>query len=170
MTTLTKLAKNANLRPVTSATAIRCSPFAEAKTHLSEVMTDVVHRHHPQVIGRHGGREQMLLMGLDDLGAMLESFRFDPRVSVSDGEFVVRLPELNLVAGGATYEEAIQELVGLVEDYSEEFLPRLDFYTQTDRRRHLPWILRFALTPENSRAALFAEPPRDAGELATAAA
>jgi Antitoxin of toxin-antitoxin, RelE / RelB, TA system len=170
MTTLTKPTKTATLRSVMSATAIPCSPFAEAKTHLSEVMTDVVHHHHPQVIGRHGGREQMLLMGLDDLGAMLETFRFDPRVSVSDGEFVVRLPELNLVSGGVTYEEAIEELVELIEDYSEQFFPRLDFYMQTDRRRHLPWLLRFALTPEDSRAELFAQHPGDAEGLATAAA
>jgi hypothetical protein len=145
-------------------------PFAEAKTRLSEVMTDVVHGHHPQVIGRHGGREQMLLVGLDDIAAVLESFRFDPRVSISDGEFVVRLPELDLVAGGARYEDAVEELVELVEDYSETFLPRLDFFMQTDRRLHLPWLLRFALTPEGDRAELFAQPPRDSEKPATASA
>jgi predicted RNase H-like HicB family nuclease len=133
-------------------------------------MNDVVHRHHPQVVGRHRGKERMLLMGLDDISAVLESFRFEPRVSVSDGAFVIRLPELNLVSGGATYEDAIAELVELVEEYSEEFLPRLDFYMQTDRRQHLPWLLRFALTPEESRSKMLAEPPVGVEEPATAAA
>lgn len=140
--------------------------FAEAKSQLSEVMTDVVHRHQPQVVDRHSGKELMLLMALDDLAAMLESFRFDPRVSVSDGEFVVRLPELNLISGGASYEEAIAELVELVEQYGEDFLDRLDFYMQTDRRRHLPWLLRFALTAPERRTELFAEVPAEANQPA----
>jgi predicted RNase H-like HicB family nuclease len=139
--------------------------FAEAKSRLSEVMTDVVHRHQPQVIDRHNGKELMLLMGLADLSALLESFRFDPRVTVSDGEFVVRLPELNLIAAGESYEEAIAELVELVEQYGEDFLARLDFYAQTDRRQHLPWLLRFALTPPEQRAGLFADVPEHVREL-----
>jgi hypothetical protein len=155
---LTNLSKKTILENMTTVT-LPSRRFAAAKTGLSEVMTDVVHRHHPQVVDRHGGKEQMLLMGRDDVIALLETFRFDPRVSVSDGEFVVRLPELNLIAGGSTYAEAIDELAELVDAYCEEFFPRFDFYMQTDRRRHLPWLLKFALTPPERRAELFAEPP-----------
>ena len=59
-----------------------------------------------------------------DLG--LEDFRFEPKVSVSDGEFVIRLPELGLVAGGETYEKAVSELVELAEQQAEEYLDRLE--------------------------------------------
>jgi hypothetical protein len=141
-------------------TLIPCRGFAEAKTDLSEVMTDVVHRHHPLLVGRHRGKEQMLLMGLDEVGAMLELFRFDPQVSISDEEFVVRLPELNLIAGGPSFEGALEELVALAEQYSEDFFSRIDFYMQTDRRHQFPWLLRFAITPPGRRADLFSEPPR----------
>jgi hypothetical protein len=37
------------------------------------------------------------------------------RVSVSDGEFVVRSPQLNLIAGGPSHEDALAELVELAE-------------------------------------------------------
>ena len=134
-------------------------PFAEAKSQLSGVMNEVVRGHHPQVVDRHSGKEAMLLMGLDELQALLEPFEFHAHVSVSDGEFVVRLAELNLIAGGSSYEEALDELANLVEAYAEEFLERTDFYMQTDRREHLPWLLRFALTPAEERADLLARVP-----------
>jgi hypothetical protein len=54
-------------------------PFSEAKAKLSDVMTDVVHRHHPQVVDRRGGKERMILMAVGDLADVLESFTFGPR-------------------------------------------------------------------------------------------
>lgn len=152
------------------STLLPSKGLSSAKKHFSEVMTDVVHHHHPQVVDRHHGREQMLLMGVDDVDVLLEPFRFDPRVSVSGDEFVVRLPELNLVAGGATYDAAIEELVQLVEEYSEDFLSRFDFYMQTDRRRHVPFLLRFAVTPNERRLGLLSEPPPDARDRTPTAA
>jgi hypothetical protein len=37
------------------------------------------------------------------------------RVSISNGEFVMRLPGPNLIAGGPSYETALDELVELAE-------------------------------------------------------
>ena len=158
------------MRTMPRETLIPSSAFAEAKSKLSRVMDDVVHGHHPQLVDRHRGRDQMLLMGVAEAAAMLEQFRFDPRVRFSDDEVVVRVPELNLIAGGATYDEALEELLGLVEEYSADFISRFDFYMQTDRRDHLPWLLRFAITPPEDRAGLFSEAPRDASRRLHAAA
>jgi prevent-host-death family protein len=129
--------------------------FAQAKAKLSDLMDQAVHGHRMQVIDRHRGKEQAMLVSVADMGMLLENFEFDPRVSVSEGEFVVRLPELSLVAGGATFDAALDELVELVEAQAEEFLARLDFYMQTDRRRQLAWFLKFALTPQSERRSLF---------------
>jgi len=92
---------------------------------------------------------------------LLEGFSFHPRVSVSEGEFVVRLPELGLVAGGESYEAALEELIDLVGAQAEDFLDRLDFYMQTDRRGQLAYLLKFALTAPDERHSLFssAAPP-----------
>jgi hypothetical protein len=159
-----------NIRAMPCETLIPSSAFAEAKSHLSKVMDDVVHGHHPQLVDRHSGRDRMLLMGVTEAAAMLEQFRFEPRVRVSEDEVVVRLPELNLIAGGATYDEALEGLLDLVEEYSADFISRFDFYMQTNRRDHLPWLLRFAITPPEHRAELFFEPPRDALRRVPAAA
>jgi hypothetical protein len=59
-------------------------------------------------------------------------------VSVSKGEFVLRQPELGLIAGGASFEEAAQALEELTLAYAEQFFDRLGFYMQTDRVEHMP--------------------------------
>lgn len=133
--------------------------FSEAKARLSELMTTVVHGHRPRVVDRHHGKEEMLLVGRDDLLAMLESFQFEPQVSVSEGEFVVRLPELGLIAGGESFDLALEELVELAEAYAEQYLSRLSFYMETPRRQQLPWVARFALTVSDDRRRLFMPTP-----------
>lgn len=145
-------------------------PFAQAKARLSELMSQVVHRHLPVLIDRHRGRERALLVSAEDAAALLESFRFEPVVSLSAGEFVVRLPQLNLIAGGESYEDAIAELVELIEEYAEDFLERWEFYRHTDRWRHAPWLLRFALTPAPQRRELLTHVAGGSGEpVATSA-
>ena len=129
--------------------------FAQAKARFSDVMDQAVHGHRVQVIDRHRGKERAVLVSESDLGVLLESFEFQPKVSVSDGEFVIRLPELNVIAGGETYEAALAELVEIVEIQARDFFERLDFVLQTDRRGQLPWLLKFAVTPAEERIALF---------------
>ena len=133
--------------------------FAQAKAKLSDLMDRAVHDHRLQVIDRHRGKEQAVLVSVEDLGMLLEGFEFHPRVSVSDGEFVVRLPELNLIAGGASYEDALGELVELAEQQAQNFLGRLDYYMQTDRRGQLGWLLKLALTAPDQRRSLLSPPP-----------
>jgi hypothetical protein len=133
--------------------------LSEAKATLSDVMSGVVHRHQPMVIERHGGKEAMLLLGLSDVQPLLDHFRFNTRSSVSEGEFVLRQPELNLVAGGETFEQAASELEELAVAYAERYFERLGFYAQTDRVEQMPWLLRLILTPEADRRALLVGAP-----------
>jgi hypothetical protein len=117
-------------------------------------MSGVVHDHQPTVIERHGGKEAMLLLGLSDMGPLLDHFRFHTVSSVSKGEFVLRQAELGLVAGGETFEQAASELQELAVAYAERYFERLHFYAQTDRAEQMPWLLRLVLTPEADRRAL----------------
>lgn len=144
--------------------------FAQAKAKLSDLMDQAVHGHRVQVIDRHRGKERAVLVSVDDLGMLLESFEFHPRVSVSKGEFVIRLPELNLIAGGASYDDALGELVELAEQQAQNFLDRLDYYMQTDRRGQLGWLLKLALTSPDERRSLFssAPPAEEVGAAQTA--
>ncbi len=138
--------------------------LSEAKATLSDVMSGVVHRHQPMVIERHGGKEAMLLLGLSDMQPLLDHFRFHTRSSVSEGEFVLRQPELNLVAGGDTFEQAASELEELAVAYAERYFERLGFYAQTDRVEQMPWLLRLILTPEANRRALLIGAPEHPSE------
>lgn len=141
--------------------------FAQAKAKLSDLMDQAVHDHRLQLIDRHRGKEQAVLVSVADMELLLEGFQFHPKVSVSDGEFVVRLPELNLIAGGNSYEEAIDELVELAEQQAQNFLARLDFYMQTDKRAQLAWLLKVALTSPQERSRLFFAPaPEPESEVA----
>lgn len=131
--------------------------FSEAKSRLSDLMTAVVHEHRPKAVGRHRGKEAMFLIGREEVLALLESFEFSPQVSVSDDEFVVRLPELGLIAADESLEAAFDELVELAEECAEQYLARYEFYRETDRRRQLPWVARIAFTRPEARRDLFIE-------------
>ncbi len=85
---------------------------------------------------------------------LLDHFDFHTLSSVSDGEFVLRQSELNLVAGGETFEHAALELDELVLAYAERYFERLSVYAQTDRAEQMPWLVRLILTPEADRRAL----------------
>jgi hypothetical protein len=141
----------------TSSPVIETLAFSDAKAKLSDLMTSVVHDHRPMAVGRHRGKEEMFLVGRDELTALLEGFDFHPKVTVSQGEFVVRLPELGLIAGGPSLDEALDELVELAEAYAEDYFGRLEFFKQTDRRRELPWVARIAFTAAADRRALFVQ-------------
>ncbi len=145
------------MNPASSA-VIETLAFSEAKAKLSDLMTAVVHGHQLKAVGRHQGKEEMFLVGREELIALLEGFTFQPKVSVSEGEFVVRLPELGLIAGGPSLDEAVEELVDLAEAYAEDYLERIGFFKQTDRRGQLPWVARIAFTPADERRSLFLPP------------
>lgn len=133
--------------------------FSEAKAKLSDLMTAVVHGHRPKAVDRHHGKEEMYLFGREEIMALLESFEFQPKVSVSEGEFVIRLPELGLISGGESFDEALDELVELAEEYAQQYFERFEFYRETDRRQQLPWVARVAVTPAEERRQLFVRGP-----------
>jgi hypothetical protein len=120
-------------------------------------MTQVVHEHAPQIVSRHRGKEEMLLVGTRDLVRFLDSFRFDPRLTIEPDEVTAELEELGLVGFGGTADEAMQDLVEELRIYAQDFFERASFYAQTDRAGHAPWLLRFAVTPPERQLDLLYE-------------
>lgn len=152
----------------TEETVLPSISFTEAKAGLSGLMTEVVHGHRPEVIERHGGKETAVLMAREDLLTLLAEYRFRPLVSIDGGEATAVLEELGLIGSGANFEEAMEDLVGELRRYAHRFLvERPSFYLQSDRVRHVPWLLRFALTPADEQLGLLYEDSRaNAEELA----
>ncbi len=134
---------------------IETLPFSEAKAHLSDLMTSVVHGFQPKAIQRHRGKEEMFLVPQALMLAMVENIAFQPRVSVAPGEFVVRLPELNLIGGGDTLDAAMDELVDVASAFAKQYLERLRFYQESEHLARFPWIAKIAFTPAEARRGLF---------------
>lgn len=137
--------------------AIRALPFSEAKARLSELMNEVVHRHRPQLVERHGGKETMALLPIDDLALLLQPFHFEVEMSVAKGETTAVLHRFDLIGTGKTAEEALDALLDVLRDYAQVFIERWDFYRHTDRAQLLPQVLRFALTPADRQRDLLLE-------------
>ena len=110
-------------------------PFSPAKSQLSEVMTEVVFRHQIRVVSRHHGKEQMLLVGADDLVAMLAGQEFDVRVVFDEGEVTTFVEGLDVLGFGETLDEAIDDFLNKLREYTTRFFQDLTKYLATSRRR-----------------------------------
>lgn len=135
--------------------------FSPAKGALSNLMSKVVNAHQPQMIGRFSGREEMLLIQPGDMERALASFRFDPQVTYSEGEVTAALPDLSLLGFGTTLDEAVGDLVEELRNLTRRFFDKPALYLETERAAQYPWLLRFAITPEERQIDLMYEEPRD---------
>lgn len=136
-------------------------PFSEAKSNFSGFVSDVVRKHALRVLDRGRGQEQLLAIPVEDLLRGLAACRLDALVSAGERSLIARLPRFGLVASGDTFERAIDALHDELVDYCEDFFSDFDFYRHTSRIAHLPFLLRFALTPPDDRRALLLEEPAE---------
>lgn len=142
--------------------------FTEAKSHLSTLMDEVVHRHRPKVIDRHKGRESMLALPTEDAVEIFLSAAFTPlEVAFDDGEVIVTATALSLIGEGSDLDSALGDLGEEVDDFARAYFDRFEFYRHTPDRELAPFLLRFLLTDRDQRPALLLEPLRR-GEMGTA--
>jgi prevent-host-death family protein len=135
--------------------------FTDAKRNLSELMTEVVHEHRPVQVNRHAGKEQMFLVARRELEDLLElsGQRFETRVIFDEGEVSVSLPAFSLIGAGESFDEAVDDLLAVLRQYCAQYLERLEFYRQTDRRGLLALVFLFSLTPPEEQRELLLHPP-----------
>ena len=129
-------------------------PFSPAKSHLSEVMTEVVFLHQMRVVSRHNGKEQMLLVGADDLAAMLSDQVLDVRVVFDEGEVTTFVEGMDVLGFGETLDEATEDLLSKLREYTARYFQDLTRYLATSRRTHGALLLRFALADEEGKRAM----------------
>lgn len=135
--------------------------FSLAKAQLSDLMTDVYHQHRPHLVSRHRGKEQMLLVGREDLARMLAGQRLDVGVVYDDGEVTLRIPELGILGFGDTYEEAAEDLLSELEVYASSYFQNPARYAFTSRASHAGVLMRFAISSPEERLAMLSEAPVD---------
>ena len=106
------------------------------------VFTDVVQHHRPQVI-RRGASDRGLLVGLDEVWALLVDRAFTPQVMRGDEGVSIWLPEFEVYGEGDTYAEAKAELLQEVRAYVAEYLEHADEHRRAPNRAgHLPHVLK----------------------------
>jgi len=141
--------------------------FSEVKDNFSAFVSSVVREHLPQIVERSRGKEAALVLPLADMLPALSACHFDAKISVGDS-VIATLPQFGLVARGDAIDGALEALARELADYCEDFFADFDFYRHTDRIAHLPWLLRFALTPADDRVALLTEERETSAEVAAA--
>ena len=128
--------------------------FTGAKAGLSAVMDAVVHDHEPCLVQRRG-RESMLLVRPDDLARWLDTFRLRISFVFDQGEVTAQVSDLGVLGFGESVDEALEDLASELRAYAQRFFGELsEFYRHTDRAKHYPALLRFALTPADGHVDL----------------
>lgn len=141
---------------MTPATVLPTVPFATAKENLSGFISKVVHEHAPQILERSRGQESVLVLPLADVLPALSGCRFDTKVTFGPS-VVATLPRFGVVASGESFDAALKNLAQELTEYCEDYFGDFDFYRHTDRVTHLPWLLRFVLTPADDRISILSE-------------
>jgi len=140
-----------------SDTLVPTSDFSPAKAHLSDLMTQVFHGRQPQLVSRHRGKEQMLLMRPDDLVAMLADQHLEVLAVYDGGEVTLRVPDMGVLGFGDTLDEAIDDLLVELRAYAARFFRESARYMATGRATHAGALLRFALSDEEAQRRMLGE-------------
>ncbi len=129
--------------------------FSQAKSRLSEVMDDVVHRERPKAIRRERGRNEiMYLLPREVLDAVVGAARVEVDYLPDDEGIGLWVNGLEIGAHGATVAEARQNLVREVRAYVANFLGELPVYLAwPDRARLMPQVLRLAVARDDDELA-----------------
>lgn len=102
-----------------------------------------------------------------DLLEGLKGCRIEARVTTGEGDsFAAFLPQFGLTVSGPDFDAAIDALHDELVDYCEDYFGDFESYRLTDRIAHLPFLLRFALTPDERRRNLLLEEPTGSPTLA----
>jgi hypothetical protein len=136
------------------------------------VFTEVVQHHRPQVI-RRGRDDRGLLVGLDEVWAMVSDRAFSPQVMRGDEGVSIWLPEFDVYGEGETYADAKADLLGEVRVYVQEYLANADEYRRApNRAAHFPHVVKALIAEARGQLedTIFPAPPDLATLRARAAA
>ena len=99
----------------------------------------------------------MLLVRSDDLSRWLDTFTFSFAVAPGEDDVAVVIEQVDVVGVGDTFDAALDDAVEELRVRAQSFFERTQFYLETDRAAHVPYLLRFALTPPEQQKALLVD-------------
>jgi predicted RNase H-like HicB family nuclease len=133
--------------------------YSEAKAGFSAMVRRATQEHSPVVFERQrGGHEGVVVVDRDDLAEALGDYRFETEVFIDDGRYAIGLEDFGLHGAGATFEEALTDLLDALRVYAEDYFAQLEFYRRTpNRAKHYLPLLRFRATPADKQLDLLLE-------------
>jgi Antitoxin of toxin-antitoxin, RelE / RelB, TA system len=135
-------------------------PITRFRESLGPAFSEAIHEHRPQFIERNN-REHGVLLGKDDVLRLLAGHEFHPEVFHEDGAVSIWLPEFGIYGRGPRFAEAVDDLLGEIRAYIDEFLdePRA-YLAAPNRAPHFGHVLKAALADIRGelRDVVFAEP------------
>lgn len=139
--------------------------FSDAKATLSTVVDGAVRGHEPVLIERNRGKESVLMVSSEDLSEALRgpySSMFENEVFIENGIYSVALEGFGLHGTGSSLDEAVDDLVQVLAEYSARYFRDLEYYRRTPNRigHYLPLLL-FRSADERGRRALLLDPARE---------
>lgn len=133
---------------------------SDARNRWREVFRSAVDDRQPVAIER-GGVDRALLIGMDELEALLAEHTFEPEVFFEEGAVTIWLPELALYGRGADFEHARSDLILEVREYVDEYLDEAELYRRSPNRSgQFPHVIKAFVAESADRLAdvLFAAP------------
>lgn len=116
--------------------------ISEFRRQAGPVFSEVVEGHRPRVI-RRGRNDVGLLVGGEEILAILADHSFHPQVMRGDGSVSIWLPEFEIYGQAGTFAEAKNDLVEEVRVYVEEYLANVDEYRRAPNRTgHFAHIIK----------------------------
>ena len=140
---------------MTSRFAVQSISVAEAKTQLPKYL-ELARAHEFQIVTRRD-RDEVAMVGLPDFRELLRDHKFQTDVAIHPDEATVTLPQFRIIGIGSTVDEASEDALAKLREYASQYLKRLDFYRETDRRDLYPLVARFLATPEDEQLDLLLE-------------
>ncbi|KKM09674.1 hypothetical protein SY88_17485 [Clostridiales bacterium PH28_bin88] len=124
-------------------------PINEARRDLSALYDEITTLGREVVVinAKSKNRDSISLVKTALLEEWLGIYGFSPEVFLDEETrtWNVHINELGLYAYADTREEAIEQAIDLVSDYTADYLERLQLFLNIpDRRKHYPYIIRIS--------------------------
>jgi len=134
-------------------------------------LSDVVRDRRPVAV-RRGQHELALLIGAQEMLALVADRRFAPEVFGANDAVSIWLPELELYGQGADVPAAKDDLLSEVRVYVDEYLASGEYVSALNRSGHLPYVVRAYLADLRGELAevIFPGPPAPPSPPASPAA
>jgi hypothetical protein len=122
--------------------AVKPRNLTDVRDRLGPVFSEAVQNHRPIPIIR-GNRDLGMLLGLEEIGRLVEAVTFQPEVFKEDRAVSIWLPEFQIYGRGHDLSSAREDLLEEVRDYVATYLEEIDSYRSApNRRAHFAHVIK----------------------------